>query len=351
MSKRRGKPILIVLIAGIGDLVLGSASFRALRNGNPDADLHLLTSSDAAPIAQNYGYLDQVWIFPIRELRKNKLRIFNMIKTIHQLRKVDFGIVVNLYRVISWTGAAKMGLLFSLLRTPTKIGHNRKGFGRLMDEKAPAETFQDRHFVDAMMDIAQLAGGLPDDEGIEVFWDESSEMKWQHLFSQQSSPKKRIIAINPGANTPNKRWEPENYVLVANRLMELFDVEIMLLGGPGEENIAQAIQGRITKDVTNLSGQLALNDLVYIISQSDLLITNDSGPMHIAAALKTPLVAIFGPENPIYTRPYTTEDLYRIAFKGVDCRPCQKKNCGNPVCLDLITPEEVLEKCVEMLER
>ena len=100
----------------------------------------------------------------------------------------------------------------------------------------------------------------------------------------------------------------------------------------------------------DLSGQLTLNDLVYIIDQMDLLVTNDSAPMHIAAAVKTPVVAIFGPEDLRLFGPYTTPDLYRIVFKDVDCRPCKKKDCKRPLCLDQITPEEVFEKCVEILK-
>jgi lipopolysaccharide heptosyltransferase II len=342
--------ILIILIAGIGDLVLASKSIRAIRNGFPAADIYLLTSTEASAIAKNYGYVDHVWPFPIRELRDAKTYIFEILKLVRKLREIHFDLAINLYRIYSWRGAITMGVLFGVVESATKVGHDKNGFGIFLNKKAPAKIYEDRHFADAMMDIARLAGGVPDDNGIEVFWDEGSEKKWQLLFSEQTSPKKRRIAINPGADSPNKRWNPENYAIVANRLIERFDTEIILLGGPGEENIAQEIQRRISRDVTNLSGQLTLNDLVYVISQCHLLITNDSGPMHVAAALKTPLVAIFGPETPVHTHPYTSPDLYRIAFHEVDCRPCQDPNCNHPLCLELITPEEVLEKCIEMLQ-
>jgi ADP-heptose:LPS heptosyltransferase len=310
-----------------------------------------VTSTEASVIAKNYGYVDHVWPFPIRELRDRKTYIFEILKLIRRLRKSHFYLVVNLYRIYSWQGTITMGLFLAPLKSLINVGHNHKGFGIFLNKKAPADTYKDRHFVDAMIEIAQLAGGVPDSGGIEVFWDERSEKKWRHLFSEQSGPKKRKIAINPGADKPNKRWSPERYALVANRLIKRFDTEIILLGGPGEESLAQEIQGGITQRVTNLAGQLTLNDLVYVISRCDLLVTNDSGPMHIAAALKTSVVAIFGPETPVHTHPYTEETLYRIAFKDLDCRPCQEKDCDKPTCLDLITPEEVLEKCIELLDR
>jgi len=342
--------VLVVLIAGIGDLILSSKSIRAIRKGFPNADIHLLTSTEASSIAENYPYIDRVWSFPIRELRNKNTHILDILMLIRKLRKTPFSLAVNLYRIYSWTGTIRMGLLFLSLNAQVKIGHNHKGFGFFINRMLSSETFRNRHFTDSMMDIAQLAGGISDDKGIEVFWDKRSEKKWGHLFSGETKNLNKItIGINPGGDRPNRRWNPDHYVHVADRLSEHFNEKIILLGGPGEEKIAHYIQDKMKNRPINLGGQLTLNDLVYIISQLDLLVTNDSGPMHIAAAVKTPLVAIFGPEDPIYTRPYTTKDLYTIVHKDVDCRPCSKRNCKRPVCLDLITPEDVVEKCSEML--
>lgn len=346
----KGRSILIILIAGIGDLVLASKSIRAIRNGNPYEQIHLLTSAEAVPIASNYDYLDHVWAFPFRELRRNNSQIFNILRLIPKLKKTDFYSAANLYRISSRAGAIRMGILFLLLRAKIKIGHDHKGFKYFLNKRVPPETFQNRHFTDSMMDIAQLAGGIPDGKGIEVFWDKKSEKRWEHLFSRKTKSIGNItIGINPGADRSHKRWNPDYYADVADRLSEDLNAKILILGGPGEEKISSHIQDKMKNRPINLGGQLTLNDLVYIIGQLDLLVTNDSGPMHIAAAVKTPLVAIFGPEEPVYTRPYTTENLYRIVHKDVDCRPCKKKNCKRPVCLDLITPEEVMEKCFEML--
>jgi lipopolysaccharide heptosyltransferase II len=345
---RAKQSILIVVIAGIGDLILASKSIRAIRNGFPDADIHLLTNKDAAAMAINYQYVDKVWSLPVRELQNNKFIFFDILKIIHNLRKIDFSIVINLYRVCSWTGSLKMVLLFSLLKARLKVGHDHFGFGILLDKKAPKDTFQNQHFVDAMMEIALLAQGKPDQKGIEVFWNQKCTEKWDHLFSVAGKSAIKI-AINPGANEPHKRWDPNKYALVADQLIEMYKAEIILLGGPGEEDIAQTINTRMKNDALVLAGKLSLDDLTYIISRLNLLITNDSGPMHIATAVKTPTVAIFGPEIPIHTSPYTTKGLYRIVQKDVDCRPCIKNSCERPVCLDFILPKDVLIKCHELL--
>jgi len=346
MNHNKNGSVLIILIAGIGDLILASKSLRAIKNGNPDADIHLLTSTEAFPIASNFPYIDRVWAFPIRELRKRKAYIFDVLRLVRELRKIDFDLIVNLYRIFSWRGAIRLGLLFLSLKARVKIGHNHKGFGLFVDRKVPPELLRARHFADAMMEIALAADGIPDAKGIEVFWGRDSEIKWGHLFLNTDSVR---IAINPGADKPNKRWAPERYALVADHLVKRPGVEIIILGGPGEEGVAGKIQAGMENKVINLAGKLTLNDLVYIISRLDLLLTNDSGPMHIAAALKIPVVAIFGPEDPRLFGPYTSSDMCRILFKDIDCRPCKNKNCQRPLCLDQIMPEEVLEKCYEIL--
>ena len=169
------KSILIVLVAGIGDLILASKSIRAIKNGYPDADIHLLTNSEAVPVAQNYRYVDYVWSFPIREMRKDKLHFLDIMKLALDLRKRKFDSAINLYIVGSWLGAIKMGFLFFLLGAKERMGHDSKGFGLFIDKKVPADAFQNRHFADAMLDIALLAGGVPDTKSIEIFWDKKCQ--------------------------------------------------------------------------------------------------------------------------------------------------------------------------------
>ena len=350
-TSNQRKSILVVLIAGIGDLVLASKSLRAIRNGFQDADIHLLTSTEAAPIARNYYYLDHVWTFPIRELRKSRLYIFDILKLILSLRKIKFVFAINLFMVCSWLGAIKMGLLFLLLKAQAKIGYDNKLFGFFLTKKRPFQTYQNQHRVDSMMGIALLAGGVQDKNGIDVFWDKRCEKKWDYLFEKKPPYlNEKIVGINPGGDRQNKRWNPDDFAIVADKIIEELNVKIILLGGPGEEDIAGNIQKRMKNDAINLAGKLELNDLTYIISRFDLLITNDSGPMHIGTATKTPLVAIFGPGDPELVRPYTSQRLNRVVYKGLDCQPCNNKRCSQPVCLDQIIPDEVYEKCVELLK-
>jgi heptosyltransferase-2 len=340
--------ILIILIAGIGDMVLASKAIRTVRNGCPDAEIHLLTSTEAVPLAVNYPYIDYVHAFPIRELRKDKKYLFDVVRIIRNLRTMRFDQVINLYRVGSLSGAAKMGLLFSMFKANAKIGHDRYGFGLFLTKTVPAETFEGRHVVNAMMNIATSAGGIPDGKGIEVFWNARITSKWEDFFARPTG--NIIVGINPGGDRENRRWAPERFASVAEKILERFNARIIILGGPADRDIASYIESRIHSDVSNLSGEIPLDELACVISKLDLLITNDSGPTHIAAATKTPLVALFGPEDPRLFGPYMAPELYRALHKDVPCRPCGKKKCTLPLCLDQITPDEVVAACIEMLQ-
>jgi len=342
------KRILIVIVAGIGDLVLASMAIRAIRNGNPDAEIHILTSSDAESLALNYRFVDRVWPFPIRELRKSKRHLFKIFRIVQNLRTFQFDKIINLYRVGSRVGALKMGLFFLLLKGHSKIGHGAFGFDLFLTKSLPTDTFENRHCTEGTIKIAEAAGGIPDEKGIEIFWDKNCEDKWNYLLRRRDSSH-LLVGINPGGDRENRRWGSKNYADVADRLADRFDLTLFILGGPGEEPIAGDIRLSMKHDSVDLSGKLSLNDLAYVISRLDLLVTNDSGPMHIGAATGTPLVAVFGPEDPINVAPYTSPDLFRIIYKEIACRPCGKKKCRNFRCLDLITPDEVIDKCLELL--
>ncbi len=340
---------LTINIAGIGDLILASKSLRAFKRSRPAAELWLMTSTEAAVLAVNYPYIDRVIPFPIREFSRNRRYLVKMWKSVNDLRRFRFLHCTNLYLIGSWLGAAKMGLLFSLLHSDGKVGQDAYGFGRFLTAKAPADTFVRQHFVDAMCQIAALAGAVPDEGGMDVYWNKTYEGEWAPFFDQQKYP--LLIGVNPGGDRSNRRWDPNHFATVVEELLRAYPARIVLFGGPGEEFLAQYIENRLqSQRVVSLAGKLNLNELCYIISKLDLFITNDSGPMHIAAAAGTPVAAIFGPENPMHLRPYTWKALYRVVYKEVPCRPCSKAFCEKPICLSAIMPDDVFHACAELLD-
>ena len=344
-KQNKGRPVLVVLIAGIGDLVCASKSLRAIKKAFPDSDLHLLTSSDAAPIARNYPYIDHIWVFPIRELRRSAAPLLDAARVLRDLRKYRYAMVMNLYAVCSLCGALGMGLLLSLVRAHARIGHANKGFGLFVNKKVPHATVAGRHSVDAMMSIALAAGARDDGRGIDVFWDKGCEGQWHDLFKEP----RPVIAINPGGDRPNRRWREDRFAETADRLVDRCGGRILILGGPADRERAGRIRRAMKNAATDLSGRLSLDALAFIISKADLLVTNDSAAMHIAAALQTRQVAIFGPEDPKLFHPYAQANTYRIIRKEIGCNPCSKSDCTSVACLDAVTVEDVFRAALQFL--
>jgi len=160
--------------------------------------------------------------------------------------------------------------------------------------------------------------------------------------------KNPTLGINPGATYGSaKRWYPKEFAKVANEMAKKYD--ILIFGGPGEEDIAEDIEKSLTiTNYKNLCGKLNIKELCEYIGGLDLFITNDSGPMHIAAAYNVPIVAVFGPTNYKETSPWSNN--YKIVTKDLECAPCMKRECplGHHNCMKEIKAEDVLNAIKEL---
>lgn len=326
MANDSAKQLLIVMVAGIGDFILGSMGLRALKAGHPACEVHLLTSVEAAEIGVYYPYVDRVWGFPIRRLRRDKTAFVEIARCLSKLHAWRFDKIVNLYQVASFRGALAMGLTFSVLRSPCKIGHDRYGFGTFLDRKVPADFFRGRHMADALLELACLAGGRPDGRGIEVFHSGRPKPALKKIFDDRAG--KKTVAVNAGSDVRQKRASPVLFASIVNELARCFPIETIVLGGPGEEALAAEVVQRIEGPAINVAGKTKLEELVYVIEHIDLLITNDSGPMHIAAAMDKPLVALFSGGYPAAFGPYGDGGRFRI----VEIDGAAVKGSAGPYC-------------------
>ena len=161
--------------------------------------------------------------------------------------------------------------------------------------------------------------------------------------------KNPTIGINPGATYGSaKRWYPKEFAKVANELGKKYD--IIIFGGPGEEEIANDIEKNLTiKNYKNLCAKLTIKELCEKIGGLELFVTNDSGPMHIAAAFAVKIVALFGPTKYSETSPYNTK--YKIVTKNLDCAPCMKRECPlkHHNCMKLINADEVIQSVYNLI--
>jgi heptosyltransferase-2 len=161
---------------------------------------------------------------------------------------------------------------------------------------------------------------------------------------------KPTLGINPGATYGSaKRWYPDEFAKVANQMAKEYD--IIIFGGPGEEDIAKDIEKNLTiKNYQNLCAKLSIQELCEKIAGLSMFVTNDSGPMHIAAAYNVPIVAIFGPTKFTETSPYSKN--YKIVTKNLECAPCMKRECPLKTheCMKEIKADEVIKAIKELNE-
>jgi heptosyltransferase-2 len=243
-----------------------------------------------------------------------------------------------------------MALLLRLLRARVKAGHSGGLMRFCLNKRIPTRVFAETHRANAMTAVATAIGGQDGDPGIEIPVEDGQD-RWERLVAPHlQGHAGKLIGINPGGDRANRRWPAANFAAVASALVGRIGARFLIFGGPGEEFAAADIHRPLNGAAVNLAGRLELHELPYFLGRCDLLITNDSGPMHIAAALQVPVVALFGPEDPTLFGPCSSPKQSRVLQKPVPCRPCPHTSCAQPICLQGIYPSEVVAASLDLLK-
>jgi heptosyltransferase-2 len=343
---RAPRAILVILVAGIGDWVMATPGIRNLSQRYPEAAIHLLTSTEAAVIARHNPRLERVWAFPIRELRTQKDALGPVLKLIRDLRKTRFDMAINFYPVCTRSGAVKMALLLRLLRARMKLSQGPWPLCAVLTRRIDDRVYAGKHMTDGMNAVAGLLGARDDGGGLELVY--APAVKFDEMI-RPADGRSPVVALHPGADSPSRRWGPERFARVADALVERCGARVVVLGGPSDKALAESVVSAMHRRALNLCGQVRLDELPYVLSRCDLLLANDSGPMHLAAAVRTPVVAVFGPGDPSVFGPYGPPARFRVIQKSLNCMPCRNPGCRTPACLDAITPAEVSAAGLDLL--
>ena len=331
----KGSAILIRGVNWIGDAVMTIPALRALKRSLPDARLVLLVKPWVAPLFEKDPDIEEIILYS-DEYRG----LAGKIRLAQRLKKYDFDTAVL------FQNAFDAALITFLARIKRRIGYSRDGRGFLLTDAVPCDAAaRDLHHIDYYLNLVKKAG-----------FDSMTDQPWLFLDIEERKMARRmledlkrpVIALNPGAAYgSSKRWLPERFAEVAGRVITELNGSVLLLGGPNEAGLAREILSNLDPSLVthtsllNLAGRTSLRELMAIVAESDVLVTNDSGPMHIGYAVGTPLVAIFGSTSPEQTGPVTRTDI--VIRKGIACSPCFERECNknNMACMDLITSEEV----------
>jgi heptosyltransferase-2 len=234
--------------------------------------------------------------------------------------------------------------LARLVGSPVRLGQARDGRRGLLTQTVPRAD-EIIYTACEYLNLVAALGAEDDDRGLELHADPA------HVAAvRETLEGARLIAVAPGAAFgPSKLWTAERYAAVIDRLAATSDVRFVLLTGPGEEDVAAQVRAKATTPLLELqSTPPSIARLKAIVSQSDLLICNDTGPRHIAIAFGKPVVCIMGPTSPRYTEsPWERGRVLRI---DVDCGPCQKPTCATDHrCMTGIRVDAVVEAALEHL--
>ncbi len=305
MSGQKPIKVLVIRFSSIGDIILCSPVLRCMKkNSSQSITTHLLTKKSFSYFTSHYPYIDKVIAY------ENDLKA-----TISELKKENYDFVLDLHNN------------FRSIRVKKALGKPSKAFNKLNIEKWLLTTFKvDRmprvHIVDRLMDAASPLQIENDGKGLDYFIPEEDKVNLQSL---PAIFRDGYVGFVIGGTYATKRLPSDKIVDICGKL----DKPVILLGGPEDADTGQQIESALPEKVLNACGKYSLNASASLVQQADVIISHDTGLMHVAAAFSKPMASIWGntvPELGMY--PYYPENSktpHRIfEIKGLSCRPCSK---------------------------
>ncbi len=349
-----GPRILIVKFSAIGDVVHTLPALNALRRRYPDAHITWLVEEAAADLVVGHPALDRVLVSKrkrwLGELTSRHWRrgLKEMKAFVKELRDTRYDMLFDFQAAIK--GAA----LIAMVRAKRKIGFDRglehqEHSYLVLNERIPAVSME-IHALERGLLLLE-AVGIPC-ERIEYNLPVSAKDRHRasSLLCNRSgrSSSGPAIAINPMAKWETKLWPGERFARLADRLIAHYGATVYFTGSPDDRPVIDQIQNTMQSDSVNLAGRTGLMELAALYQDMDCVISTDTGPMHIAAAVGAPTAALFGPTADWRTGPYG--DGHRIVSANPQCRPCFKRRCDTMHCMREIRVDHVLEQVHDLLD-
>ena len=334
-----------ILIRGtnwIGDAVMSEPALSAIRQAFPKAMITLLVKPAIAELYQQHPAIDRLLVY---EHRGRHARLSGKWRLACELRRGRFDLA------ILFQNAFEGALLTFLAGIPRRYGYRTDGRGFLLSDAIDVlQRTNLEHQTHYYLDLLRPLGITASTTVPRLFVSESEEQRMsQRLAEAGVQPTERLIGLNPGSTYGSaKRWLPERFAQTANRLVEQFGGRVAIVGAMGEEALGEAIAKQMPGKPVVLSGRTSIRELMAVIKRCRLFLTNDTGPMHIAAAFGVPVVAVFGPTDATTTSP--CGDEHTIVRRPVECSPCLLREC--PIdhrCMTGVTVEQVYQAAVGQL--
>lgn len=336
LEVKRKKKILMIKLGAAGDLILAVPSFRMIRERHPEAEIHLLVDKKLALLVSGCPYLNR--IVPVDRAKLSRLPF--LLKLAKKIRYESYDISVDLQNS-KWTH-----LLSFLGGVTERFGFARGLLGFLLNR--PDHTIQKKDApVRHQYRILSRLGVKEMDETLELWPDAASEERISRLLgTDENFPRKFSVGLVVGSsvNWPTKRWPAEYFNSLTNKILEQTDSRVILIGAGSDLLLAEAIQVPDNSRFLNMAGKTDLQGLAALMKHVDILVSGDTAPLHVGAAMQSKIIALFGPTDSGRHMPPARGAI--VIQKHLACQPCYSGQCKNAealACLKHITVDEVLD--------
>ena len=334
--------ILIVKLSAIGDVIHTLPSLAALRRCYPQAHISWVVEEAAADLLADHPMLDRVlvsrrkrWMRDLREGRSRASALREIREFLRALRDRPYDLVIDFH------GLFKSAVLVFLSGGKRRLGYDslQEGSGLVLNERIPED--MNKHAVDRYLDLPRHLGCETGEPEFPIALQEPHFERVAALLASFAVDTSRgFVAVSPVAYWETKLWDEAKFAAVCDRIVGELGLPVVFTGESPAGPIAR-IRALMQAPSASAAGRTSLRDLAALYRRASVLLTTDSGPMHLAAAVGTPVVALFGPTSPERTGPYGNGHV--VIRRGMDCSPCFRKACETLQCMKSITVDEVFE--------
>lgn len=344
--------ILLVRLDHIGDLLMTTPAVHALKAQFPGASLHFLASPASRPVVESNPDIERTSVFSVPWYdggRAQRFPLGEYVRLLRGLRRERYDAAID------FRGDIRVMFLFLLLSgARQRVGFSGLGGEFLLTRSVPFS--QERHFAELNLALAGSLSGRPLAEAGRPFMagNAGDASRVDALLAELGiAAAERLVAIQP-ATIPHwrlKRWPPGRFAALADALVRNEGARVILTGGPADRETLDQVAAAMEEKAHVVAGKASLTELGELLKRCRLFVTNDTGPMHVAAAVGAPLVAVFGPTAPGRSGPLGDAERIRVIRRDVPCRrPCFVTSCPRGhECMEKIGVEEVLAACRELL--
>ena len=351
MSWQDAAEVLCVRLDGTGDVLMTTPALRALREATPGRRITLLASAAGAAAAQRVPEVDDVIVFGAPWMKAACMSPREELALAAKLaaRRFDAAVIFTVYS----QSALPAAHLCYLAQVPLRLAHCRENPYHLLTDWRPDPEPQSlvRHEVRRQLDLVASVGCRPRDERLSFAPSAGARRRVERMLAAGRVDRDRpLVVAHPGASAPSRRYPADRFAAALGLVSQKTDAEIVLTGDAAEAELVAGIRSALPGAAHSFAGRLDLDELGALLARADVVISNNTGPAHIAAAVGTPVVDLYALTNPQHT-PWGVQ--HRVLYHDVPCRYCYKSVCpaGHHDCLRAVEPVAVAEAAVELLER